>query len=116
ANLHFLLRAASIQGHDTDAGREAVQMAGVTLQRMTGGGLHDHVGGGFHRYSVDEAWFVPHFEKMLYDQAQIAVNALDMHLATSDERFAWIARDIFGYVLRDLVHPQGAFYSAEDAD
>src|SRR5690606_18173989 len=86
ANLHFLLRAASIQGHDTDAGREAVQMAGVTLQRMTGGGLHDHVGGGFHRYSVDEAWFVPHFEKMLYDQAQIAVNALDMHLATSDER------------------------------
>ena len=116
SNLDFLLRAAVIQGVESDSGREAVQMVAATLQRMAGGGLHDHVGGGFHRYSVDEAWFVPHFEKMLYDQAQIAVNALDTHLATGDERFAWIARDIFGYVLRDLAAPGGAFYSAEDAD
>ena len=116
SNLSFLLRAASIQGLDTEAGREAVRMVAVTLQKMAGGGLHDHVGGGFHRYSVDDAWFVPHFEKMLYDQAQIAVNALDTYQATGDERFAWIARDIFGYVLRDLAAPGGAFFSAEDAD
>ena len=116
SNLSFLLRAAAIQGVDTEAGREAVRMVAVTLQKMAGGGLHDHVGGGFHRYAVDEAWFVPHFEKMLYDQAQIAINALDTYQATGDERFAWIARDIFGYVLRDLAAPGGAFFSAEDAD
>jgi uncharacterized protein YyaL (SSP411 family) len=116
SNLGFLLRAASIQGYESEAGREAVHMVATTLRKMAGGGLHDHVGGGFHRYSVDEAWFVPHFEKMLYDQAQIAVNALDAHAATGDERFAWIARDTFGYVLRDLAHPAGGFYSAEDAD
>ncbi len=116
SNLHFLLRAAVIQGLETESGREAVKMVAATLQKMAGGGLHDHAGGGFHRYSVDEAWFVPHFEKMLYDQAQIAVNALDTHLATGDERFAWIARDIFDYTLRDLAAPGGAFYSAEDAD
>jgi uncharacterized protein YyaL (SSP411 family) len=116
SNLDFLLRAAVIQGVESEAGAEAVQMVAATLQRMAGGGIHDQVGGGFHRYSVDEAWFVPHFEKMLYDQAQIAVNALDAHLATGDERFAWIARDVFGYVLRDLAAPGGAFFSAEDAD
>jgi uncharacterized protein len=116
SNLGFLLRAAVIQGVETESGREAVKMVTATLQKMAGGGLHDHVGGGFHRYSVDEAWFVPHFEKMLYDQAQIAVNALDTHLVTGDGRFAWIARDIFDYTLRDLAAPGGAFYSAEDAD
>ena len=116
SNLSFLLRAAAIQGMDTDAGSEAVRMVAVTLQKMAGGGIHDHVGGGFHRYAVDDAWFVPHFEKMLYDQAQIAVNALDTYQATGDERFAWIARNIFGYVLRDLAAPGGAFFSAEDAD
>ena len=116
SNLHFLLRAALIQGLETESGREAVKMVAATLKKMAGGGLHDHVGGGFHRYSVDEAWFVPHFEKMLYDQAQIAVNALDTHLATGDERYAWIARDIFNYTLRDLAAPGGGFFSAEDAD
>lgn len=116
SNLHFLLRAAMIQGLDTEAGREAVSMVATTLRKMAGGGIRDHVGGGFHRYSVDEAWFVPHFEKMLYDQAQIAVNALDAHLVTGDERFAWIAREIFDYALRELSHPAGGFYSAEDAD
>ena len=116
SNLNFLFRAAAIQGVATAAGREAVQMASTTLQYMASGGIHDHVGGGFHRYSVDDAWFVPHFEKMLYDQAQIAVNFLDAHLATGDERFAWVARDIFDYTLRDLAAPGGAFFSAEDAD
>ena len=116
SNLNFLFRAAAIQGVGSQSGQEAVRMATTTLQRMAEGGIHDHVGGGFHRYSVDETWFVPHFEKMLYDQAQIAVNALDAHLAAGDERFAWVARDIFDYTLRDLSAPGGAFFSAEDAD
>jgi uncharacterized protein YyaL (SSP411 family) len=83
---------------------------------MAQGGIHDHVGGGFHRYSVDEAWFVPHFEKMLYDQAQIAVNALEMKQASGDERYAWIARDIFDYVAEQLTGKHGGFLSAEYAD
>jgi len=116
SSLNFILRAAAIQGVATPAGELALRMAADTLQHMTEGGIHDHVGGGFHRYSVDEGWFVPHFEKMLYDQAQIAVNCLDMHLASGDERFAWVARDIFDYALRELAAPAGAFFSAEDAD
>jgi hypothetical protein len=83
---------------------------------MCEGGIHDHLGGGFHRYSVDDAWFVPHFEKMLYDQAQIARNLLDAARATGDERLAWAARGVFDYLIRDLSHPGGAFFSAEDAD
>jgi uncharacterized protein YyaL (SSP411 family) len=116
SNVDFLFRAAALQGKETEAGTEAIKLATETLQAMACGGIHDHIGGGFHRYSVDEGWFVPHFEKMLYDQAQIAVNALEAKQATGDERFAWIARDIFGYVLRDLTSPEGGFYSAEDAD
>ncbi|HWA10620.1 MAG TPA: thioredoxin domain-containing protein [Opitutaceae bacterium] len=116
SNLNFLFRCAVLQGPDSPAGAAALEMAVQTLMKMAQGGIHDHVGGGFHRYSVDARWFVPHFEKMLYDQAQIALNALDARLATGDERFAWLARDIFGYVERNLTHPQGGFYSAEDAD
>ena len=116
SNLDFLMRAAAMQGVGSDAGAEAIRLTTATLEAMARGGIHDHVGGGFHRYSVDEGWFVPHFEKMLYDQAQIAVNALNARQATGDERFAWMARDIFEYVLRDLTHPEGGFYSAEDAD
>jgi uncharacterized protein YyaL (SSP411 family) len=99
-----------------EAAGSALQMAVHTLRQMAAGGIHDHVGGGFHRYSVDEEWFVPHFEKMLYDQAQLAVSYLEARQATGDERYAWVARDIFDYVLRDLAHPAGGFYSAEDAD
>ena len=116
SNLDFLFRCAAIQGVESEAGREAVSLAVTTVRRMARGGIHDHVGGGFHRYSVDEDWFVPHFEKMLYDQAQIAVNAVEAWQATGDGRWVWLARDILDYVLRDMGHPGGGFYSAEDAD
>lgn len=114
--LNFLFRVAALQGVDSEAGGEAVKMAAFTLQRMAEGGIHDHIGGGFHRYSVDERWHVPHFEKMLYDQAQIALNLLEARQATGVEVFAWVARGIFDYVQRDLTSPRGGFYSAEDAD
>ena len=116
ANLHFLFRVAAIQGAGSEAGAEAVRMATTTLRKMAAGGIHDHVGGGFHRYSVDDEWFVPHFEKMLYDQAQIAINYLDARQATGEETYAWIARGIFNYVARELTDREGGFYSAEDAD
>jgi uncharacterized protein YyaL (SSP411 family) len=114
--LNFLFRVAALQGVKSEAGAEAVKMAAFTLQRMAEGGIHDHVGGGFHRYSVDEKWHVPHFEKMLYDQAQIALNCLEARQATGVEVYAWVARGIFDYVQRDLTSPRGGFYSAEDAD
>ena len=116
SNLNFLFRVAALQGVESEMGAEAIRLSSATLRAMARGGIHDHVGGGFHRYSVDEGWFVPHFEKMLYDQAQIALNALEARQATGDERFAWLARDIFGYVARELTSPAGAFYTAEDAD
>jgi len=116
SNLNFLFRIAALQGPQSEMGAEAVRLASATLRSMARGGIHDHIGGGFHRYSVDEAWFVPHFEKMLYDQAQIAWNCLEARQATGDERFAWMARDIFDYVARDLTSPAGGFYTAEDAD
>jgi uncharacterized protein YyaL (SSP411 family) len=116
STLNLLFRIAALQGVTTDIGAEAVKLATFTLQKMAGGGIHDHVGGGFHRYAVDEQWFVPHFEKMLYDQAQLAVSYLEAKQATGREVFAWFARDIFDYVRRDLTSPQGGFYSAEDAD
>ena len=95
---------------------EARDMVLVTLRAMAKGGMHDQLGGGFHRYSVDENWFVPHFEKMLYDQAQLAISYLEAYQITGDAQYADVARDIFEYVLRDLTHPDGGFYSAEDAD
>lgn len=116
-NIDFLLRVAGLQGGGaTETGREALKLAAHTLRRMCEGGIHDHLGGGFHRYSVDDSWFVPHFEKMLCDQAQIARNLLDCARATGDERLAWAARGVFDYLLRDLAHPAGGFFSAEDAD
>ena len=114
--LDFLFRVAVLQGVESDTGREAIAMAALTLQRMAEGGIHDVIGGGFHRYSVDEEWHVPHFEKMLYDQALITVNLLEARQATGRETFAWIARGILDYVRRDLTGPHGAFFSAEDAD
>lgn len=116
ANLAFLLRCGALQGLASEVGREAIAIVARTLQGMAAGGIHDHVGGGFHRYAVDEAWAVPHFEKMLYDQAQIVMVALGTWQATGDERHAWLARDTLDYVLRELTAPAGGFYAAEDAD
>lgn len=107
----FLLRY-----HHRTHNDEALEMVLTTLREMAKGGMHDQIGGGFHRYSVDDRWFVPHFEKMLYDQAQLAVSYLEAYQITHDEFFATTARDILDYVLRDLAHPDGGFYSAEDAD
>src|SRR5207237_5700103 len=101
---------------DTDSGQHALEMVLLTLRKMAAGGIHDHVGGGFHRYSVDGHWHVPHFEKMLYDQAQLASAYLDAFQITGDADFAATARDILDYVRRDMTSPEGGFYSAEDAD
>jgi hypothetical protein len=95
---------------------DAREMALKTLREMARGGMNDQLGGGFHRYSVDERWFVPHFEKMLYDQAQLAAAYLEAYQISCDEFFARVARDVFEYVLRDLRHREGGFFSAEDAD
>jgi len=94
----------------------AKEMALHTMRKMAAGGMYDHLGGGFHRYSVDEHWFVPHFEKMLYDQGQLADNYLDAFLISREDMYARVAREIFDYVLRDMQDPDGGFYSAEDAD
>jgi hypothetical protein len=95
---------------------EALEMVLLTLREMAKGGMNDQLGGGFHRYSVDERWFVPHFEKMLYDQAQIAISFLEAFQITRDGQYAAAARDVFSYVQRDLTHRDGGFFSAEDAD
>jgi len=95
---------------------EALDMVLLTLREMAKGGMNDQLGGGFHRYSVDDRWFVPHFEKMLYDQAQIAISYIEAFQATRDPQYAEAARRIFDYVLRDMTDAGGGFYSAEDAD
>jgi uncharacterized protein len=99
-----------------DNGKHALDMALFTLRKMAAGGMHDHIGGGFHRYSVDRYWHVPHFEKMLYDQAQLAVTYLDAFQITRDRQYEAVARDILDYVARDMTSKQGGFFSAEDAD
>ncbi len=109
----FLLRVYAAGGSHAD---EARDMTLHTLRAMAAGGMHDHVGGGFHRYSVDGRWHVPHFEKMLYDQAQLVCSYLDAWQITGEDVFASTARDTLDYVARDLSHPDGGFLSAEDAD
>jgi uncharacterized protein YyaL (SSP411 family) len=88
----------------------------VTLEKMANGGIYDHLGGGIARYSTDPIWHVPHFEKMLYDQALVSRAYLDGYLVTDRKRYADVARDIFRYVLTDLQSPEGGFYSTRDAD
>lgn len=90
-------------------GKHALDMALFTLRKMAGGGMHDHIGGGFHRYSVDRYWHVPHFEKMLYDQAQLAVAFLDAFQITRDQQYEAVARDVLDYVARDLRSKKAAF-------
>jgi uncharacterized protein YyaL (SSP411 family) len=111
-----LLTRFHARNPETDSGQHALEMVLLTLRKMAAGGMHDHIGGGFHRYSVDGYWHVPHFEKMLYDQAQLASAYLDAFQITGDADFAATARDILDYVRRDMSSLEGGFYSAEDAD
>ncbi|MEQ1948219.1 MAG: thioredoxin domain-containing protein [Bryobacteraceae bacterium] len=105
-----------VRHHAANPKSDALEMVQATLEAMVKGGMNDQIGGGFHRYSVDARWFVPHFEKMLYDQAQLAVSYLETFQITRDGQYAEAARDILDYVLRDMTDPAGGFYSAEDAD
>lgn len=107
----FLLRYFARTGS-----RIPLDMTTQTLRAMASGGIYDHIGGGFHRYSVDGAWRVPHFEKMLYDQAQLVCAYIEAALITGEAVFKNVASDILDYVSRDLQAPGGGFYSAEDAD
>ena len=107
----YLLRYSHFNGDES-----ALEMATNTLGAMARGGMYDQIGGGFHRYSTDREWHVPHFEKMLYDQAQLASVYVDAFQLTKDSIFATVAREILDYVLRDMTSPEGGFYSAEDAD
>ncbi len=102
--------------HNRRPGAKAFEMVKKTLLSMRSGGIFDQVGFGFHRYSVDEKWLVPHFEKMLYDQAMISLAYSEAFLATGDERYARVVREIFEYALREMQGPEGAFYCAQDAD
>ena len=110
-NLLFLLRYWKRAGE-----KKALEMVEKTLHSMRAGGIFDQIGLGFHRYSTDSEWLVPHFEKMLYDQALLTLAYLDEFQVTGAEEFAVTAKEILHYVLRDLVSPEGGFYSAEDAD
>src|SRR5262245_39173845 len=111
SELLFLLRE-----HARTGSAQARDMVLVTLRAMALGGMHDHIGGGFHRYSVDGNWRVPHFEKMLYDQAQLVLAYLEAAQTSGDPFFAEVAADTLAYVQRDLTDEAGGFYSAEDAD
>ena len=110
-NFFYLLRYWLRTGE-----QQALHIAEHTLKNMRRGGIYDHIGFGFHRYSTDERWIVPHFEKMLYDQALMAMACIELYQATGDKEYENTAREIFSYVLRDMTDERGAFHSAEDAD
>ncbi len=111
AALDFLLRY-----HRRTGNSQALAMVSRTLERMAAGGIYDHVGGGFHRYATDAAWLVPHFEKMLYDNAQLASVYLSAYQATRNGDFARVTRDTLDYVGREMTAPEGGFLTATDAD
>src|SRR5947209_3059049 len=113
--LKFLARVHA-RNPKSESGKHSLEMNQFTLRKMAAGGMHDHLGGGFHRYSVDAYWHVPHFEKMLYDQAQLAIAYLEAFQITRDPLFESVARDILDYVRRDMTAEGGGFFSAEDAD
>jgi uncharacterized protein YyaL (SSP411 family) len=108
--LEFLLRC-HLRGYPG-----SLDMVMTTLDRMAWGGIHDQVGGGFHRYSVDERWHVPHFEKMLYDNAQLARLYARAWQVTGRDRYRWVAERTLDYLLREMRHPEGGFFSSQDAD
>ena len=110
-SVSLLLRQATRGNAD-----QILPMVRATLDAMQNGGIHDHLGGGFHRYSTDREWLVPHFEKMLYDQASLAHAYVEAYQVTGEARYADAAHGIFRYVLRDLRDPAGGVHSAEDAD
>ncbi len=110
-DLRLLLRRRHRTGSD-----QVLAMAATTLDKMAAGGIYDHLGGGFHRYSTDARWLVPHFEKMLYDNALLAVCYLEAWQVTGKAEYAQVVRETLDYVLRDMTDPQGGFYSTEDAD
>jgi hypothetical protein len=110
-NLSLLLRWWKRSGEE-----KALKMVEKTLDAMWKGGMYDHLGFGFHRYSTDSRWLVPHFEKMLYDQAMLAIAYVEAYQATGKVQYAEVARQVFTYVLRDMTSPEGAFYSSENAD
>jgi len=109
--LIFLLRYWKRSGDE-----RALEMVEKTLQAMRHGGIYDHVGFGFHRYSTDAKWLLPHFEKMLYDQALLSMAYIEAYQATGKEEYRETADEIFAYILRDMTSPEGGFYTAEDAD
>jgi uncharacterized protein len=111
STFHFLLRNYARTGNP-----RSLAMVEQTLRAMAAGGMYDHIGGGFHRYTVDREWRVPHFEKMLYDQAQIVSSYTELYQISKDPLCSRIIRETCDYVLRELTHPEGGFYSAEDAD
>ncbi|XP_063917283.1 spermatogenesis-associated protein 20 [Zophobas morio] len=115
SNFNFLFHMYS-RDKNSEQGYQCLRMCLHTLKKMAYGGIHDHVNCGFARYSVDDRWHVPHFEKMLYDQGQLAVSYADAYVVSKDEFFAESLKDILLYVSRDLSHPLGGFYGAEDAD
>ena len=110
-NLVFLLRYWYVYKDNV-----ALSMAEKTLDAMYRGGIFDHIGFGFSRYSTDNKWLVPHFEKMLYDNALLAMAYLEVYRAVQKEKYAHAAKQVFTYVLRDMTSPEGAFWPAEDAD
>jgi len=109
--IRFLLRHYRRTGSE-----QSLKMATLTLEMMAAGGMYDHIGGGFHRYSTDARWLVPHFEKMLYDNALLAMDYLEALQVAGRQDFARVAREILRYVQRDMTSAEGAFYSASDAD
>ncbi|MEZ4769252.1 MAG: thioredoxin domain-containing protein [Caldilineales bacterium] len=109
--LSFLLRY-----HRRTGNRQALEMVTYTLRKMARGGMYDQLGGGFHRYSVDERWLVPHFEKMLYDNAQLARLLVEAWQVTGDSEFRRVAEETLDYVAREMTDPSGGFYSTQDAD
>ena len=121
-NLSFLLRYAwRTGGLDTAAaahstGKQALDMVTFTLRKMARGGMYDQLGGGFHRYSVDERWLVPHFEKMGYDNAQLARLLVEAWQVTGDSEFRRVAEETLDYVMREMTDTSGGFYSTQDAD
>ncbi len=96
--------------------KDILKIVQLTLQKMAAGGMYDHVGGGFHRYSTDKRWLVPHFEKMLYDNALLTMAYVEAYQVTGDENFKRITHEILRYIERDMTSPEGGFYSATDAD